>query len=569
MMRWLTRTLWVGCLIVATTAQAQPSPKQRVVQTEGGKLAGVVRNGALEFRGIPFAAAPVGDLRWALPQPAPAWDGVRDARSFGPACPQQARFGLTDESLNEDCLNLNVSVPKDLRPGEKLPVLFWIHGGAFVGGASELYRLDQLASQGRIVVVSTNYRLGALGFMAHPALATADGLNGNYGLEDQRAALRWVQRNIAAFGGDPTKVTIAGESAGAGSVCAHLSSPEHVQGLFQQAIILSGACMAPLKSVQQAEQTGLDLSNQLGCTGTKAEVAACLRHDTRKASVANILKAQGEYAGQHPLDLIPFSMTPGTPESPNRTFPRTAQAAFETGQFYSVPLLMGGARNELRLYVGYWWQEGQGSNPSMPPINAQTFSGWLAKLYPGKPQGSDVSYAQQIEAVYKPSGGWSSPNQVPETLGALLSDFIPSVGINNCMFLRMADTFVAYGKKNASLPLYQFEFNDDQAPVLGVGIAKPYPDFAMGAVHSSALNYVFPSYSNNRKINAAPLKGQSAALSQVMVRQWAQFVKEGRPDANWPTYNGGDTVMLWQPGKIAPYNASAQHRCDFWNTLYP
>ena len=568
MMKFLSQLL--TCLTMATTVVcANSADLSLVVQTENGKVAGAVRNGAKEFRGLPFAAAPVGDLRWELPQPAKPWIGVRDASAFGSACPQQARFNLTDESLNEDCLFVNVSVPADIKPNEKLPVLFWIHGGAYVGGASSLYRLDKLASQGRIVVVSTNYRLGVLGFMAHPAFAQANGVNGNYGLEDQRAAMRWVQRNISAFGGDPTKVTIAGESAGAGSVCAHISSPEHVEGLFSKAIILSGGCLQNLISITDAEKVGTIISDTVGCKGSKAEIVACMRNDKAQASVTNLLKAQGDYSVNHPVDLMPFSMVAGTPENPNFTFPRTSRLAMETGKLVAVPLLMGGARNELRLYVGYWWQEGKNGNALFPPINAQTFGGWLSKLYPGKPANGDKTYAQLIQAEYTPVAGWPNEKAVPETLGTILSDFIPPAGINNCLFLRFGDGLNTYSNKFKKIPLYEFEFADANALVNGVGIAKPYPEFSMGAVHSSALNYFFPGYSNNSKINAPDLQPESRELAKTMVHSWSNFVKTGVPDAQWPQYGKGKKVMLWEPGNVGLYNAAAQHKCAFWDGLYP
>ena len=564
MLKFLSKLL-ICTSLVTSAVYAKTPESSLVVQTDNGKVAGVVRNGAKEFRGIPFAAAPVGDLRWELPQPAKPWTGVRDASAFGSACPQQARFNLTDESLNEDCLFLNVSVPKDIKPHEKLPVLFWIHGGAFVGGASSLYRLDKLASDGRMVVVSTNYRLGVLGFMPHSAFAKADGLNGNYGLEDQRAAMRWVQRNIASFGGDPTQVTVAGESAGAGSVCAHISSPDNVKGLFSKAIILSGGCLQSLKTMQEAESTGTYISDAVGCKGTNAEVLACMRHSA-KASVSNLLQVQGEYAAKFPADLIPFSIVPGTSEKPNRTFPQTTQRALDTGTLVPVPLMMGGARSELRLYVAYWWQEAQ--EGKMPPINSKTFNAWLSKLYSGKPAQGDKSYAQLIEAEYKPASGWSSEQAVPAALGTVLSDFIPTVGINNCLFLKMADALQGYSTKHVSVPLYQFEFADANALVNGVGIAKPYPDFELGAVHSSALNYLFPGYSNNSKINAPELPTASQKLAKTMLRQWSAFVKSGTPDKDWPLYKGGNTVMRWEPGNVGLYDAAAQHKCAFWNGLY-
>jgi para-nitrobenzyl esterase len=201
------------------------SSDQTLVVTSTGSVRGTLHDGVREFKGIPYAAPPTGKLRWKLPQPAKPWKGVLDATRYGNECPRLSRYGLTEAAYNEDCLFLNVTIPEMRSPATvKLSVIVWIHGGAFVGGSSSLYPLAHLALSGHLVVVSFNYRLGVFGLMGHPAFDRD--YDGSYGLEDQRAAMRWVQRNIAAFGGAPGNVTIAGESAGAGSVCMHLLAPQ-------------------------------------------------------------------------------------------------------------------------------------------------------------------------------------------------------------------------------------------------------------------------------------------------------------------------------------------------------
>jgi para-nitrobenzyl esterase len=525
--------------------------------TETGAVSGVERHGAWEYRGIPYAAAPVGPFRWAPPQAPAAWSGLRDGSAFGSACPQEARFNLTEGSTDEDCLSLNVSTPSRPQPGAKLPVLLWIHGGAFVGGSSNLYRLDKLATEGKMVVVSINYRLGAFGFMSHPAFEDGTHHNGNYGLEDQRMAMAWVQRNIQNFGGDPKQVTLAGESAGAGSVCMHLSSADQVKGLFQQAIVQSAGCLQPMKTVTEAQATGLAISEALNCHGSPSEVAQCLRN----APVAALLKQQGLYAGQHPEDFIPFAPVTGTPQQPNATLPQGTKEALQRDQFVRVPLMMGGTRREVGLYVGYFWQAAQAGHGL--PLDEGHLPAWLQKFY-GEPQ------AAAVLARYRPEQGWPSPKAVPETLGRILSDYTPSIGINNCLYLHTSDTVRRYlAQGGADLPIYQFEFADESAPVLGVGIAAPYPDFTLGAVHSTELNYLFPRLSNTRKINAPDLTGASARLSNQMVLQWARFVQQGNPNGKglpqWPVYAGGSSVMRLAPGASAAYNADAQHQCSaFW-----
>lgn len=510
--------------------------QENVVLTEGGAVRGAVRNGAIEFRGIPYAAAPTGALRWSQPKPASAWQGVRDGTNFGPACPQEARFNLTERSEAEDCLSINVSVPADRKPDEKLPVFFYIHGGAFVGGSGSLYRLDKLAREGRMAVVTANYRVGVLGFLSHPALAK-DGFNGNYGLEDQRFALRWVQRNIGLFGGDPGNVTVAGESAGAGSICMHLASPERAAGLFHKAFILSAGCFSRLKTVAEAEESAAWLVRSVGC-GLAPDPAACMR----SRSVSEWLAAQGRFAQMDPTDLIAISPVVGDRSLPR--FPR--DAAVPGGRMITVPTMMGGARNELRLYVGYAVQAGNAITP-------QTY-----------PQALKLFYGDNAPAVAKEYPPGDSP---PATLGSVLSSYNPSLAINNCLYIRTANAFAK------RLPLYEFEFADRNAPVLGVGIPPPDPGFELGAVHSSAVNYFFPNYSNTSRINAPDLKPESQKLSDQMVAYVSAFARTGKPDVKnlpaWPAYRGASDVMLWNVGKVGIYDASAHHRCAFWRGLYP
>jgi len=223
---YLTAGIFVLLLSAFAHAQNARVADPAVVQTSYGAVRGMIHDDVREFKGIPYAAAPVGALRWAMPRRPRLWTGVLDATKFGSACPQVSRYGLTEASDDENCLTINVTAPYD-KPAKRKPVLVWIHGGAFVGGSSALYPLDTLVKSGDMVVVSMNYRLGVFGFMPHPSFDKAH--NGGYGLEDQRLALRWVKRNIAAFGGDPNNVTIAGESAGGAGVavgdgCAIIST---------------------------------------------------------------------------------------------------------------------------------------------------------------------------------------------------------------------------------------------------------------------------------------------------------------------------------------------------------
>ena len=232
-----------------------------MARTGAGVVRGQVAPGYVLFQGIPYAAAPIGELRWQPPRPVPAWRGMRDASKPATRCVQDTArdpdYGL---ATGEDCLSVNVWSPTG---AAGRPVMVWIHGGAFANGSADPYDARWLVTKGDIVVVTINYRLGALGFLAHPALGPPGDV-GNYGLSDQQAALRWVRDNIAAFGGDPGKVTIAGQSAGGMSVCDHLVAPGSA-GLFRAAIIASGPCSAQAQ-LATAERDSAAYAAGLGCS---------------------------------------------------------------------------------------------------------------------------------------------------------------------------------------------------------------------------------------------------------------------------------------------------------------
>jgi para-nitrobenzyl esterase len=273
----------------STPAKGLATPtKAPVVRTESGQVRGLEADGVVSFKGIPYAAPPVGKMRWRAPQPAQHWNGVRDATKFGPECMQ-----TSDEvPKSEACLTLNV-----LRPAisaTQLPVMVWIYGGANVRGQTSLYpQGDALAKLG-VVFVSMNYRMGRLGFFAHPALLAEmpDEPHGNYGYMDQRSALQWVQRNISAFGGNPKAVTLFGWSSGGGSVVAHLTSPLS-RGLFQRAIMLSPGFPAPrakagpLTELSAAENTALDYARCRRRSWLRAPTTRPKKQRLRRASLSS------------------------------------------------------------------------------------------------------------------------------------------------------------------------------------------------------------------------------------------------------------------------------------------
>lgn len=526
--RWRTLIAAAALLLCAPLA-AQSAPQGEVVTTTSGKVEGFIRNGVLEFRGIPYAAPVSGDARWSLPRPAAPWTGVLPAMHFGGACPQAARYGLTERSDEENCLTLNISLPT-AKAAAPRPVLVWLHGGAFVGGAASLYRLDRLAQGMDAVIVSVNYRLGVFGFMAPPAAAS--GAKHVLALEDQRLAMRWVGNNIAAFGGDPGNITLAGESAGAASVCMHLMAPQQTQGLFQRAIIQSAACSTPLRSLAEAEAFAAKVSAEAGCTDLQTTLA-CL-----KAIEPQRLIAAGAKAAE--ADLRAFA-----PFTGSVTVPRGGLDALQAGAFTRVPVLNGFTRDEMRLYVGYDVQNGATITPESYPLAVR-------RIYGAK--------ADEVLAAYplKPD------ERAPETLGSLMSDFMPGLGITHCLMLESGRLLARF------TPVYQWEYADRSAPVRGVSIPiLPDPGFVLGAVHSGELNALFPGFSNTAAMTAPDLAPASEALADLIVKTWAAFLR-GNPTAQeWPTTAKQGIVMRFEPGAIRPFDAWAEYKCDFWRSAYP
>ena len=523
-----------------------------------------------EYRGIPYAQALTQDDRWGLAKPATTLGpGVFKAYEFGAACPQQARFDLTEASFNEDCLTLNIATPVRSTNSGKLPVVIWIHGGGFVGGSSNLYRLDKLAHEGQIIVVSMNYRVGVLGFMPHPSIA--DGWNGNLGLEDQRLAMQWVKDNIESFGGDKTKITLAGESAGAASTCLHVLSKTKTSGLFQQAAPLSYNCLYEWPTLASAlVGSNIDTSGQrtpiyqrmakaLGCPVDSGSLALnCMRQKT----IAEILSAQGKVSD----DVPQFPYAPVINSGTNGTMPLVDySAASVKANIKTIPMLYGGAKDELRLYVAYDTIARPDIDTSNLPI---AFSGFeLIKFYLLDPLPPAVGWYSKITTIINEYFG-AGPISA-DALGSMVSDYTPVVGLNHCSYLRTAKAF------SEIMPLYQWEFADPNALVLGVGIGKGQdPRMSLGPVHSSALNYLFPNLSNTSAINAPDLPGPSQILANQMVQMWTQFVKTGAPHTtnlrNWPQFNEAAlnlNVMQFIPDNIKLINSASNHKCSFWETM--
>ncbi|OBF33042.1 carboxylesterase [Mycobacterium sp. ACS1612] len=507
--------LAVGCGRGGTEPPKTVKPSDpATVHTAAGTVRGIVAPDHRLFAGIPYAAPPVGPLRWRPPEPAAAWQGVRDATRFGPRCLQDPggdpEFG---RQTDEDCLTLNVWTPPTTRADEKLPVMVWIHGGAFINGSASVYDSRWLANRGDIIVVTVNYRLGAMGFLAHPALG-APGDVGNYGLADQQAALRWVRDNIADFGGDADKVTLSGESAGGMSVCDHLVAPESA-GLFRAAIIQSGPCQAQL-ALPAAEQASLDYAAQLGCRDVQ--------------SAAQCLRALPEGKLREPVWYYRIGADAlSGPVTGTSRLPVDPMAALAEGRATRVPVLIGSNRDEFTLFVALQYlRKGPYSREQYPQLLAETF-------------GAD---AAAVEAHYP----LQRYGLVPVAYSAAVTD-----GVFACPTARMSDAMARTG------PVYAYEFNDRDAPMPEPMRTLPFP---VGASHSLELRYLFDVG------GAPPLNPTQQALSDQMIDYWAHFVHTGEPGAQWPAFGADKKRVSFQAGtSTVTTDFDDVHQCAFWSGL--
>lgn len=515
-------TLVAGCVRGGGDAAApvhHRAPDPALVELAAGTLRGTVASGHRLFAGIPYAAAPVGPLRFAAPVPAPGWAGVRDATRPGPRCIQDPNSDPErGANTTEDCLTLNVWTPPVA--DEKRPVMVWIHGGAFVGGSGEIYDAGRLAARGGIVVVTINYRLGTLGFLAHPALGTAGDV-GNYGLADQQAALRWVRDNIAEFGGDPEKVTVAGESAGGMSVCDHLVSPGSA-GLFRAAILMSAPCQAQA-DLAVATGRSLDYAAAVGCPNP-ADAATCLRSlpvDGLRNPVWYYNIGSDELTG---------------PVTGSASIPRDPLAAFASGDAATVPVLIGTTRDEFTLFVALrYLREGQRYAPGdYPRLLVETFGGDAAAVGARYPIDRYGGVAQAYSAA------------VTDADFACVSDRIA-------------------GELARAAPVYAYEFDDRTAPAPEVMRTLPFP---VGASHSLELRYLFDVG------GAPPMSPAQDRLSEQMIDYWSAFVRTGAPEAEgqpgWPVFDpagGGARMSLRADGTRVDNGYALEHQCPFWAGL--
>lgn len=492
----------VGCGLLIAIAAVAPllvATSAPRVKTAGGVVEGKTEGPVNAFLGIPYAAPPVGDLRWKPPLPAAKWAGIRTATEFGSHCMQGKVYGdmkFRDPGGSEDCLSLNVWVPA--KPAAaKLPVMVWIYGGGFAAGTTSEARQDgsNLAQQG-VVVVSMNYRLGIFGFFVHPELAKESGHNaaGNYGFMDQTAALQWVHDNIAAFGGDPGNVTIFGESAGSFSVSAQMASPL-AKGLFQKAIGESG---------------GAFFSSGLSFEPLAVREEKDVKTVSAKLGVSTLAELRGLPA-QKLLDPFAPPQSPGfdfEPSVDGYFLPESVPAIFAAGKQNDVPLLAG-------------WNHDEGS--------------FEVVFNPQKPTAESMKTAAQKDFGDK----------APEFLKFYPAD-TPEQALRSALDFA-GDRFIAFStwewmeaqSKTGKQPIYRFRFD------LGPPSDPKGPQ--LGAYHSSEIESVFGQLDSKSDVTWKP---ENRALSAEMQKYWSNFARSGDPNGpglpKWPVYTSGDgwTVMF-------------------------
>jgi para-nitrobenzyl esterase len=527
----MLRRALVACTVIAVACggSGTPSDPLTVMTADGPVLGKDLGDGVRAFLGVPYASPPVGSNRWRKPQPNVPWTTTRPTVMVGPECPQ--KLGFSGPGDDEDCLYLNVWTPPN-PPAAGAPVFLWIHGGAFVFGAGgdPYYDGEHLALTYGVVVVTMNYRLGALGFFAHTALDHEDPAyptSGNYGIEDQFAAIQWVHDNIAAFDGDPQRVLLAGESAGGYSTCIHYASPR-AKGMFQAVLSESGVCSALSAPHDVATANGaLIAQTKLGCTGSDdASVLSCLRGQTTDQLLTAV--------------TVPImSQSPGGPLFDPTTplmWPNDDGMAY-TGTLASalasppadIPLLLGTNHDEGALFVS--------SIFAAPVSNGSDYLNALTVRW-----GSDT--AQTIATQY-PIANYASAN---DALAAVTGD-----ALFVCPARRTARAVAGTG---AHVFRYTFQKGLENPLLQGAGV-----------VHSAEIPFVF----GNDDYPLGHVGSSGAALSAAMERYWTRFGSAGDPngsgDPAWPAYDAASDPYVILDAPISAGSGLESTACDFWDTL--
>nr|WSX53486.1 carboxylesterase family protein [Streptomyces sp. NBC_00974] len=505
-------------LVAALPAAASPTgpadgSSRPVVSVAQGALRGRTDGGAQEFLGVPYAAPPVGEARLRAPEEPRRWSGVREADRQSPACLQFSPFGLSDpRAVSEDCLYLDVYRPRGARAGARLPVILWMHGGAYSQGTGTQFGGRTMAELTNSVVISINYRLGQLGYLALPELDGRQDArhSGSFGLMDQIAALRWTRENVGAFGGDPGSVTVSGQSAGSGSVCALLAAPS-AAGLFHRAVLQSGPCtLLRTPDSARAESEARVFAARAGCADP-ARVAACLRAADGPALV----------------DAARTVPTSG-PASGDGLLPTEPAAAIAAGTWNKVPVMIGSTRAEARFFVAL----------TQPHLTEGQYTEQILTDY--------GTAGPEVLARY-PVSAHGSPYLA---LSAVMTDATFA-----CQTARTTQLFAR------QVPTFAYEFDDPDSPTLA---GAQVPGLDESNAHSAELAYLHDFTMADR-----PLTPVQVALATRMKRYWGAFARYGVPavagQTPWPATGPGGTVLTLSPTatRLDPAFA-AEHQCAFW-----
>jgi para-nitrobenzyl esterase len=508
------------------TPVAPDAPDRPIVTIADGVLAGSVNGQARQFLGIPYATPPVGVRRWKRPTKNAPWQGTRDATKFGSRCAQTASTQNT-KSVDEDCLYLNVWTP-DTAPSEKLPVMFFIHGGGNTNGSASdplprstegvFYSGHELTKKG-VVVVTINYRLGVFGFFSHPGLALDEpgGVLGNQGLFDQALALSWVRDNIAAFGGDPERVTIFGESAGSEDVCFHVASPVSSE-LFHGAISQSGGCTTRNWTLQEGQAQSQLLANAVGCSGQ--DVLGCLR-----AQSVDQLLAPPAVAGAAAPTWDQVIDGEFLPEQP--------RALFDRGDISQVPYLLGSNTDEGTAYV---------INTAAIPDAATLRERVIARF-------GSAAYADEVLKVYPFERFASEPDPGKAAMARIIGD--------SQLVCSTYDAAVRAAATGMPVWMYNYDISNENP-------ALPETK-GLGASHGSELVYVFGTYPS--------FDAPRRAASEAMQDYWTNFAKYGEPNGpgrlHWPTFGESADVRLnFALDEISEIGDFRAAECAFWRGRY-
>jgi para-nitrobenzyl esterase len=623
-MKFLSRRFFLGTLlasaVIATPALAVDEDwagaQSPVVHTVEGPVQGLVNQGVYEFLGIPYAAPPVGKWRWMPPQPVAHWQDTLNATKFGNTCAQAEELGVFagPASVTEDCLFLNVFTTR-LGQGngssKGLPVFVWIHGGGDVDGESTDYAGRKLATGGKLgtptVVVTMNYRLGLLGFFAHPAIDAEGHLFGNYAVLDQQAVLQWVKRNAAAFGGDPSRVLLGGQSAGASNTGDNVLSPL-AKGLFNRALYES----APVSAVTDISvylPRGTAFSNAAsraydlpGCASpTPSVVAECLRSLT----VAQILQLN-QNANTASYNGVTFGQGPMVDGT---IIPHNAIYAWTTGQFNHMPTMGGNVQDEQNFSIAnteYFSGGYEGGSTKQVPVDGPHLQSIIASSYgPATLECSNVvgtcptypaSTAAAVANQYTPGSGACAADLTPQQCYDLLGTH-PGVCRD-----RVVDAMWAQYPDN---PVYEYEFNDQGAPWYYPNMPDTTPSKLMTplAAHTIDIQFLFPGWHGGalgvQGASQSPhMSNDEEILSDELVAAWTYFAATGNPNPSggnspWPRFvdeagtkceahTGYGPVSYECPKQNVPLFLSesvpalktftwssfgAAHNCEFWDPI--